>query len=178
MLTDILNSFRVDDCCVTIKASGSFTWKSAPCVTVTPSDMTWRLPCHGILNWHTQRFRNWKWWEEHNKYLTDLSDLGYYCCLWECVQCWIWRSTEIYWKTCVWLYSLCICVLLPAPTNCHINRFVHQCIGTGSFSLLLNVAATVGGRKLGFLIRNPSQLWPTFTQVILPKKQLAEQPDL
>lgn len=60
--------------------------------------------------------------------------------------------------------------LLPTHIICHINRFVHQCTGTGSLFLSVSIAANSGWKKIGMLIINPSQLWPTFTQVILPEK--------
>lgn len=60
--------------------------------------------------------------------------------------------------------------VLPTHIICHINRFVHQCTGIGSLFLSVSIAANSGWKKIRMLIINPSQLWPTFTQVILPEK--------
>lgn len=73
--------------------------------------------------------------------------------------------------------------VLPTHIICHINRFVHQCTGTGSFLLSVSVAANSGWKKIGIFNKkslsvmtyfHPSNLaWKVAGRAVRPLIKLA-----
>lgn len=97
-----------------------------------------------------------------------------YVCLSGVLQCWICFIKEtlnqhsegcqdlsgkmdnrnIHWNLVfVCVHNLCICMCVPTHIICHINRFVHQCTGTGTLFLSVSVAANSGWKKTEILIK-------------------------